>query len=46
MLEQWENQEVLQLHMQTEHFQAFNTAIKDKLAGEVSIKVYSAESIN
>ena len=46
MLEQWENPEVLQSHMQTDHFKAFNTAVKDNLAGEVDIKVYSAESIN
>ncbi|MGB9977975.1 putative quinol monooxygenase [Methanobacterium sp.] len=46
MLEQWENQDALRLHMQTEHFKTFNTAIKDNLEGEVNISVYSAESIN
>ena len=43
MLEQWENQEVLQLHMQTEHFQAFNAAIEDIKEDEVDIAIYSAD---
>ncbi len=43
MLEQWENQDALGSHMQTEHFKAFNIAVKDNLAGEVDISVYSAE---
>ena len=43
MLEQWENLEVLQSHMQTEHFKAFGEATKDILAGEMDISVYSAE---
>ena len=45
MLEQWENPEVLKLHMQTEHFKAFNTCIENILAKEVDITVYSADKI-
>ncbi len=43
MLEQWENLEVLQSHMQTEHFKAFGAATKDMLAKEMDISVYSAK---
>ena len=43
MLEQWENLEVLESHMQTEHFKAFGAAIKDMIAKELEISVYSAE---
>jgi quinol monooxygenase YgiN len=42
MLEQWENFELLQSHMQTEHFKAFGTATEDILAEEIDINVYSA----
>jgi quinol monooxygenase YgiN len=43
MFEQWENREVLETHMQTEHFKAFGAAIKDMIAKELEISVYSAE---
>jgi quinol monooxygenase YgiN len=43
MFEQWENREVLATHMQTEHFKAFGAAIKDMIAKELEISVYSAE---
>ena len=46
MFEQWENFELLQSHMQTEHFKAFGTATGDILAGEIDIRVYSAEIKN
>jgi quinol monooxygenase YgiN len=45
MLEQWENPEVLESHMQTEHFKAFGVAIKDILAEELDINIYSADKI-
>jgi quinol monooxygenase YgiN len=43
MFEQWENREVLETHMQAEHFKAFGAAIKDIVAKELEISVYSAE---
>jgi quinol monooxygenase YgiN len=43
MFEQWENREVLETHMQTEHFKAFGAAIKDIVAKELEISIYSAE---
>ena len=45
VLEQWENQDVLDAHMRTEHFKAFNAAVADILAEEVDIAVYSADKI-
>lgn len=45
MLEQWETSEVLETHMQTEHFKAFGAAIKDIMAKELDIAVYSADKI-
>lgn len=45
MIEQWENKEVLDTHMQTEHFQAFGVAISDILAAELGIDLYSAEKV-
>lgn len=45
MLEQWKNQEVLDTHMQTEHFKAFGKGIKDILAGEMGINIYSADEL-
>lgn len=41
MLEQWKNQDVLDLHMQTEHFKTFGAAVEDILAGELDINIYS-----
>ena len=43
MFEQWENQDILDLHMQTEHFKAFNAAIENILENEVDIAVYSVD---
>jgi quinol monooxygenase YgiN len=43
MFEQWENREVLETHMQTEHFKAFGAAIKDVIAKEPEISIYFAE---
>ena len=45
MLEQWETPEVLEAHMQTEHFKAFGAAIEDIVAKEMDIGVYSAEEV-
>jgi quinol monooxygenase YgiN len=45
MIEQWENKEVLDTHMQTDHFKAFGVAIGDILAGELCIDLYSAEKV-
>lgn len=43
MLEHWKNTEVLEAHMQTEHFKAFGVAIGDILAEELDIGVYSVD---
>jgi quinol monooxygenase YgiN len=43
MFEQWENSDVLETHTQTEHFKAFGAAIKDIIAKELEISIYSAE---
>jgi quinol monooxygenase YgiN len=43
MLEQWENREALETHMQTERFKAFGAAIKDLIAKELETSAYSAE---
>jgi quinol monooxygenase YgiN len=45
MLEQWENIEVLETHMQTVHFKAFGAAIENILARKLDIAVYSADKI-
>ncbi len=45
MLEQWKTPEVLEAHMQTEDFKAFGAAIKDIVAEEMDIGVYSAEEV-
>jgi len=43
MFEQWENREVLEKHMQTEHFLAFSATIEDLKAGDMDITIYSAD---
>lgn len=43
VLEQWENQDVLDSHMQTEHFKSFGAAVENILAGELDIKIYSVD---
>lgn len=45
MLEQWKNQDVLDSHMQTEHFKAFGADIKDILAEDLNITIYSADKL-
>ncbi len=45
MFEKWESKEALDAHMQTEHFKAFGTAIKDIIAKELDITVYSADKV-
>ncbi|SCG85456.1 putative quinol monooxygenase [Methanobacterium congolense] len=45
MLEEWESSELLEAHMQTEHFKAFGEAIKDSIAEEMDIGVYSADKL-
>ena len=37
--------EVLETHMQTEHFKAFGAAIKDMVAKELEISIYSVEKV-
>ena len=43
IFEQWENHNVLDLHMQTKHFKAFNAAIEDIKEDKVDIAIYSAD---
>lgn len=43
MLEQWKDQDVLDSHLETEHFKAFGRAIEDILARELDINVYSVD---
>lgn len=43
MLEKWENKEVLDTHMQTEHFKAFGYAIEDRMAKKLEINIYYVE---
>lgn len=43
ILEQWDNLEVLESHMQTEHFKAFGLTIENFLARKLDIAVYSAD---
>ncbi|MDY9923579.1 putative quinol monooxygenase [Methanobacterium sp.] len=45
MLEKWENREVLDVHMKTEHFKMFGTVIEEFVAKEISIVIYSAEKV-
>ena len=45
MFEQWENHDVLKLHMVTKHFKSFNESIKDNIAKEVEIKVYMGDKL-
>lgn len=46
MIEQWENKEVLDTHMQTDHFKAFCGAAADILAEEMGVDIYSAEKVS
>ena len=44
-VEQWESAEILQKHMQTEHFISFGKNIGDLLAGELEINVFNSEKL-
>ncbi len=44
-VEQWESLEILQRHMQTEHFIAFGENIGDLVAGELEINVFNSEKL-
>ena len=46
MFEKWENQDVLNIHMQTEHFKEFGKAIEELLAENLKIYVYSVEEFD
>ncbi len=46
MLEKWENQNVLNSHMQTEHFKEFGKSIEELLAENLKIYVYSVEEFD
>lgn len=46
MFEKWENQDVLNSHMQTEHFTEFNKSIANLLEKNLEINVYTAEKIS
>lgn len=43
IIEQWKNQDILDSHMQTEHFKAFGAAVEDILARELDINIYSVD---
>ncbi|MGO9387731.1 MAG: putative quinol monooxygenase [Methanobacterium sp.] len=45
MIEQWENFEDLESHMQTEHFLAYVEDIEDMINKNIDIAVYSADKI-
>ncbi len=45
MLEQWENREVLEAHMKTEHFKMFGILIEEFVAKKIDIAIYSAEKV-
>ncbi len=46
MLEKWENQSVLDLHMQTDHFKEFGKAIEEFLAENLKIYIYSVQQFD
>ena len=43
-VEQWESKEILNAHLQTEHFLKFGENIEDLVAQDLIINVYEAES--
>ena len=45
-VEQWESTEALQKHMQTPEFIEFGQSTKDLIAGELGIKLYTAELLS
>ena len=44
-VEQWESIEILQKHMQTDHFISFGQNIADLVAGELDINVFNSEKL-
>jgi quinol monooxygenase YgiN len=46
MIEQYENKEALDAHMQADHFKAFCGAAADILAEEMGVDIYSAEKVS
>ena len=44
-VEQWEEKEFLESHVQQDHFIKFGSAIEDYLAKDLEISVYSSEEI-
>lgn len=44
-VEQWESKEILDAHLQTEHFLKFGENIADLVAQDLIINVYEADSI-
>ena len=44
-VEQWESKEILNAHLQTEHFLKFGGNIEDLVAQDLIINVYEADSI-
>jgi quinol monooxygenase YgiN len=46
MIEQYENKEALDAHMQSDHFKAFCGATADILAEEMGVDIYSAEKVS
>jgi quinol monooxygenase YgiN len=45
VFEQWENIGELELHMETDHFKTFDQSIKDLLAEDVEITIFSGDKI-
>jgi quinol monooxygenase YgiN len=43
MFERWENMIALELHKQTDHYQAFGQIIGNLLAKEIEVRIYSTE---
>ena len=44
-VEKWESIEILQKHMQTEHFLEFGQKIGDLVAGELDIEIFNSEKL-
>lgn len=45
-VEQWESKEILDSHLQTEHFLKFGENIQDLVASELIIDVFDSSAIN
>lgn len=46
MIEQYEDKEALDAHMQADHFKAFCGAAADILAEEMGVDIYSADRVS